>query len=127
MIVQRVDVEGWTVDETAAAFGVSTRTVHKWRARARAEGLAGLNDRRSVPHRVPHQTRERRVAAILRLRGQRRRIWEIARRLRMARSTVAVIVHRHGCGRLPPVVPPPPVQRMNAPAPASWSTWTPNR
>ena len=36
VIVQRVEVEGWTVAETAAAFGVSDRTVYKWRARLRS-------------------------------------------------------------------------------------------
>ena len=57
LIVQRVDAEGWTVAKTAAALGVSTRTVHKWRARGRVEGIAGLDDRRSVPIRIPHRRR----------------------------------------------------------------------
>src|SRR6516162_11116962 len=40
LIVQRVEVDGWSVAQTAAAFGVSARTVHKWRARHAAAGLA---------------------------------------------------------------------------------------
>lgn len=111
LIVQRVEAEGWTVAETAEAFGVSTRTVHKWRARQRAEGRAGLDDRRSVPARIPHRTRERRVAAILRLRAQRWTQHAIARRLSMPRSTVGAVLRRHGMGHLPPVTVPAPVIR----------------
>jgi len=111
LIVQRVDAEGWTVAKTAAALGVSTRTVHKWRARGRVEGIAGLDDRRSVPIRIPHRTQGRRVAAILRLRQQRWSQQAIARRLSMPRSTVGAVLRRHGLGRLPPLTAPPPVVR----------------
>lgn len=111
LIVQRVDEEGWTVAETAEAFGVSPRTVHKWRARYRELGSAGLGDRRSVPGTIPHRTQGRRVAAILRLRAQRWTVAAIARRVRIPRSTVGAIVQRHGLGRLAPVEPPPPVRR----------------
>jgi len=111
LIVQRVDGEGWTVAETAEAFGVSTRTVHKWRARLRAEGPAGATDRRSVPDRIPHRTPERRAAAIRRLSEQRWTQHAIAQRLQMPRSTVGAVLRRHGLGRLPPVTAPPPVVR----------------
>ena len=111
LIVQRVDAEGWTVAETAEAFGVSTRTVYKWRARLRTEGLRGLEDRRSVPARIPHRTPGRRVAAILRLRAQRWPQHAIARRLSMPRSTVGAVLRRHQLGRLPPLTAPPPVIR----------------
>jgi transposase InsO family protein len=111
LIVQRVEAEGWTVEETAEAFGVSTRTVHKWRKRLRQEGLAGAEDRSSVPGRIPHRTQERRVAVILRLRQQRWTQVAIAQRLRMPRSTVGAVVRRHNLGRLPPLNPPPPVIR----------------
>jgi transposase InsO family protein len=111
MIVQRVDTEGWSVAETAEAFAVSTRTVHKWRARWRAEHRTGLEDRRSVPRRIPHRTQGRRVAAILRLRQQRWTQRAIARRLSMPRSTVGAVLRRHGMGRLPALTAPPPVVR----------------
>jgi transposase InsO family protein len=111
LIVQRVESEGWTVAETAEAFGVSGRTVHKWRGRWRAEGGAGLEDRRSVPERIPHRTPRRRVAAILRLRQQRWTQRAIARRLSMPRSTVGAVLRRHGVGRLPALSAPPPVVR----------------
>lgn len=111
LIVQRIDEESWTVAETAEAFGVSVRTVHKWRARYRELGADGLMDRRSVPARIPHRTQGRRVAAILRLRAQRQTVAAIARRLQMARSTVGGIVCRAGVGRLPPLQPPLPERR----------------
>jgi transposase InsO family protein len=111
LIVQRVEAEGWTVVETAEAFGVSTRTVYKWRARMRAEGPMGVEDRRSVPVRIPHRTQGRRIAAILRLRQQRWTQHAIARRLSMPRSTVGAVLRRHGRGRLPPLTAPPPVVR----------------
>lgn len=111
LIVQRVDHEGWTVAETAEAFGVSERTVHKWRARYRELGGAGLDDRRSVPGTIPHRTQGRRVAAILRLRAQRWTVAAIARQVRVPRSTVGGIVQRAGVGRLPPLETPPPVRR----------------
>jgi len=109
LIVQRVEAEGWTVEETAEAFGVSSRTVHKWRKRLRERGLAGAEDGSSVPGRIPHRTGDRRVAAILRLRRQRWTQAAIAHRLRMPRSTVGAVVRRHNLGRLPPLNAPPPL------------------
>jgi transposase InsO family protein len=111
VIVQRVEVEGWTVAETAEAFGVSERTVYKWRARGREEGVAGLHDRPSRPRRSPHRTQGRREAAILRRRRQRWAVQRIAAALTLPRSTVGAVVRRHGLGRLPPLTPAPPVQR----------------
>ena len=61
LIVQRVETEGWTVARTAAAFGVSIRTVHKWWRRYRAHGAAGLCDGSSVPHHMPRLTRPAQV------------------------------------------------------------------
>ena len=106
LIVQRVDVDGWTVTQTAGAFGVSVRTVHKWRARHDTEGLAGLLDRDSTPHRSPERTSQRQVAAIVALRTQRLSGTRIAQRLGVPRSTVGVVLRRLGLGRLRPPAPP---------------------
>jgi transposase InsO family protein len=111
LIVQRVDVDGWTVAQTAAAFGVSARTVGKWRARYRTGGWASLVDRISRPHRSRQRTPVRQEEAIVALRTQRLAGATIARRLGMPRSTVGAVLRRHGLGRLPPATPPPPVRR----------------
>lgn len=111
LIVQRVEVEGWSVDETADAFGVSVRTVHKWRVRFRSEGADGLQDRSAAPHRIPHRTSAAREARIVALRGQRLAGWQIARRLQLPRATVGAVLRRRGLGRLPPLTVAEPVQR----------------
>ncbi len=48
MLIHRVLVEKWPVAEVAMSLGVSKRTVYKWLARYRAEGVAGLQDRSSA-------------------------------------------------------------------------------
>ena len=53
LLVHRVLQGHWPVSAVAIAFGVSERTVYKWLARYRAEGLPGLRDRRSIAHRRP--------------------------------------------------------------------------
>ena len=111
LIVQRIAEEGWTVLQTARAFGVSVRTVYKWRARYRRGGVAALLDARPVPHHVPHQTAPARVRQIVALRAQRLTGFAIARRVGVPRSTVGTILRRHGLGRLPAPQPPGPVQR----------------
>jgi len=111
VIIARVENEGWSVAETAEAFGVSERTVYKWRSRYRAGGSAALEDGRCVPQRIPHRTAAAKVARIVQLRGQRLRMWEIAWRVGVPRSTVAAVLARHGLSRLPLTEPPPPVVR----------------
>ena len=49
LLVERVEVAGWSLMEAAEAAGVSERTARKWLARYRAEGAAGLLDRSSAP------------------------------------------------------------------------------
>jgi transposase InsO family protein len=111
LIVQRVDTDGWTAAATAAAFGVSVRTVHKWRARYRGEGLAGLADRSAAPQQIPHRTAPRREARIVALRAERLTGLVIAHRLGVARATVGAVLRRHGLGRLPALSPAEPVRR----------------
>jgi transposase InsO family protein len=106
-----VEEEGWSVAETAEAFGVSTRTVHKWRRRFRCEGAPGLRDRSAAPRRIPHRTAPACEARIVALRAHRLAGWQIARRLRLARTTVGAVLRRRGLGRLPAVRPAEPVRR----------------
>ena len=84
---------GWTIEATAERFQVDAKTVRKWRDRYIAEGLDGLKDRSSRPHRSPNRTRRSTHNQVLRLR--RRRRWgadRIAFEVGIAASTVRRIV-----------------------------------
>jgi hypothetical protein len=84
--VDRVVASGWSVCRAAEAAGVSDRTTAKWLARFRAEGLAGLRDRSSVPVRQPTRGPEDRRRAIAALRRVRLTGWQIATALEMPLS-----------------------------------------
>jgi transposase InsO family protein len=116
-LVQRVLEDAWPVPHVARAFHVSERTVWKWVARYRREGLGGLTDRSAAPHRCPHRTRARRVLEIVALRAQRLPGQVIARRVGIPRSTVGRVLRRVGLGRLGPRTPPPVVHRYERATP----------
>jgi transposase InsO family protein len=112
LIVQRVEQEGWTVEKTAEAFGVSPRTVYKWRRRWQAAGLPGLADRSTRPQCSPGRTSRPQEERICRLRrDQRLPAIQIARKLRIARSTVGAVLRRAGLAQLEPAAPRAPVVR----------------
>jgi transposase InsO family protein len=111
LIVKRIEEEGWSLAAAAEAAGVSERTVAKWLARWRAEGVAGLADRSSRPKRSPDRISSGRVAAIERLRRVRMTAAEIAECLKMALSTVSRWLRRIGLGRLSRLDPPEPPNR----------------
>lgn len=111
LLVERVLRLGWSPADAAASAGVSLRTVWRWMARYRAEGAAGLSDRRSTPRRSPRRTGARRTRQIERLRRRRLPAWRIARQLRMPRSTVSAVLRRRGLARLSQLEPKPPVHR----------------
>src|SRR2546423_830355 len=99
-LCRRVIEEGRTVSEAAEAAEVSVRCARKWVGRYLAEGEAGLLDRSSAPHRIPHRANDRRVQAIAALRRLRFTGPEIAECLGMALSTVSGILTRIGMGKL---------------------------
>ncbi|MDX2813233.1 leucine zipper domain-containing protein [Streptomyces sp. PA03-5A] len=68
LLVERV-CSGRPVAHVAAEMGISRATAHKWVRRWRVEGDAGLHDRTSRPHTVPHRT----PAAMERTRPRARR------------------------------------------------------
>src|SRR5512139_3336560 len=111
LLVHRVLQEHWPVSAVAIAFGVSERTVYKWLARYRDEGLPGLSDRRSIAHRRPHALSPAWLALIRVLRQAKLVATEIAAQLPLARSTVSAALVRLGLERLRYLNPPPPVQR----------------
>lgn len=110
-LVQRVLMDGWTAPQTAAAFGISDRTVRKWLARYRAEGHEGLRDRSARPRHSPRQLGPALERRLVRLRGQRRTGPQIADALGLPVSTVGDVLRRLGLGRLPPLTPRPPIVR----------------
>lgn len=54
LLVNRIVEQGLRPEEAAQAAGVSVRTAYKWLKRYREEGLQGLHNRSSRPHRCPH-------------------------------------------------------------------------
>lgn len=56
LVVQRVCEQGWAVARGAKAQDVSRQCAHRWIARLRTEGGAGLYDRSSRPRYCPRQT-----------------------------------------------------------------------
>ena len=114
LLVERVCQQRVPLRVAAQAAGISTRTACKWVARYRHEGVAGLEDRSSAPHRVPRRTSEDRVEAIAALRRLRMTAAEISELLAMPLSTVSAVLLRIGLGkrsRLEPLEPPNRYQR----------------
>lgn len=64
--------QGWTHAEAAKMFMVAAKTAAKWAQCYRAEGVAGMADRSSRPHRSPARTAGPVVRAIVRLRWRYR-------------------------------------------------------
>ncbi len=93
----------------AEAAGVTERTAYRWLRRFRSEGEAGLTDRSSAPHRLPHATPGERIEVIAALRRLRMTAAQIAEVFAMALSTVSGLLRRIGLGRrsrLEPLEPP---------------------
>lgn len=105
LMVERL-AAGWSVAEVAAAAGVTTKTVRKWRERFAAEGEPGLRDRSSRPDRSPARLPAAAEAEIEALRRQRRSGPAIAHQLGRPVSTVGVALRRLGLGRLAALDPP---------------------
>lgn len=100
LLVERV-LAGRPAAHVAAEMGVSRATAYKWLARYRLEGVAGLSDRSSRPHRSPGRTDPLLEAQIVALRRDRRLgPARIASILGMAPSTVHRVLVRHQMARL---------------------------
>ncbi len=92
---------GWSITATAESMHVSRQTASKWWGRYVCEGIAGLCDRTSRPHRSPRQTPWALERQIVELRGTRKlgpaRIGGI---LGIPSSTVHRVLVRCGMSRL---------------------------
>jgi transposase InsO family protein len=101
LLVKRVIVDGWPVATVAEQLGISRATGYKWVRRYRADGLPGLEDRSSRPHRSPRRVSAAVTAAIIRARTRRR--YGPARLAPLTghpRSTIYGVLRRAGRNRL---------------------------
>ena len=117
VLVRRVVEDGQTPKAVATAFGVCVKTVHKWVARFRSEGPAGLADRSSRPRRSPRRTPAALAARIEELRRERWAGARIARTLGVSPSTVFRVLGRLGLNRLKALEPARPVRRYERETP----------
>ena len=107
----RMMLKGQTPQAAARASGVCPRTARKWLARFKAEGLTGLRDRSSRPHRLRRPTPVTSVDRIIALRRQRWTGKHIARTLAVSPATVSRVLKRAGISRLKDLEPGEPVRR----------------
>jgi transposase InsO family protein len=109
--IVRLAASGQTPKAIAQAAGVCPRTVRKWVDRYRREGLAGLRDRSSRPHRLYRPTAQAIVEQVERLRRQRCTGKQIAAVLGISPATVSRLLKRLGLNRLAALEPAEPVRR----------------
>jgi transposase InsO family protein len=110
-IVRAILSRQLTVQAAGLQSGLSERSVRKWLARFRAEGVSGLSDRSSRPRSSPRQTPSAQVAVVLALRRLRLPGFQIARQSGLSRATVSRLLRRHGLARLRDLEPARPVVR----------------
>lgn len=115
-IVRQV-LSGQTPKAVSEAAGVCPRTVRKWMARYRAEGLAGLQDRNSRPRRLHRPTPPETVNRIEALRRERRPASHIAKEVGVSPATVSRVLKRLGLNKLKALDPPEPVRRYERETP----------
>lgn len=93
--------QGRPVAHVAPEMGISRATGYKWWKRFRQEGIDGLVDRSSRPHRCPHRTGPDLEAQIAELRAELKLgPARIGYRLGVAPSTVHRVLVRLGLNRL---------------------------
>jgi transposase InsO family protein len=114
-MVRRLEA-GERLRDLAAALDLSTTTVRRWWRRYQQDGIAGLSDRSSRPHRSPRALPRGQRRQITRRRQQGWSSLRIARDLRLPLATVVHVQRRLGLARIPRPAPPP-VQRYERATP----------
>ncbi len=104
-------LSGQTPKAVSEAVGVCPRTVKKWVARFKAEGLAGLQDRSSRPQHLRQPTPPATVDRIEALRRQRLTGKAIAAETGVSPATVSRVLKRLGLNRLSALEPAEPPRR----------------
>lgn len=96
LLVDRVIDHGRPVSHVAKELGLPRQCAHRWIARFRAEGEAGLLNRSSRPRRCPRRTPLGVEQQVLQLRRTERRGQDwIGPELAIAPRTVSAILRRH--------------------------------
>jgi transposase InsO family protein len=110
LIVRQI-ASGQTPEAAARAAGVCPRTAGKWIARFKAEGIEGLKDRSSRPHRLRQPTPTAVVERVEALRRQRFTGKQIAAELGVSPATVSRVLRRLGLNRIEALEPAEPIRR----------------
>lgn len=96
LLVQRVLGDRRPVSHVAKEMGISRQAAHRWVARFRAEGIDGLHDRSSRPHRMPRRTPAAVEEAVLAARRELRQGRDrVAEATGVPARTVSAILARH--------------------------------
>jgi transposase InsO family protein len=106
-----------SLNEAAAEFKLSRQSAAKWVARFRREGLAGLRDRSSRPHRSPRCTSAELINRVECLRRERWTGVRIAQTTTLSRSTVSRILTRLKLNKARMLEPAVPIVRYEHAAP----------
>jgi len=97
LLVRRVRRDGRPAAHVARELGISRQCAYRWVRRFDAEGLAGLADRSSRPHRMPRRTPAAAEAAVI---AARRRLRQgpafLAGVTGVPARTISRILARHG-------------------------------
>jgi transposase InsO family protein len=109
--IVRLVRSGQTPKAAAHAAGVCPRTARKWINRYRSEGLQGLRDRTSRPHRLRSPTPQIVIDRIEALRRQRMSGKLIAKEVGVSAATVSRVLQRLGLNKLKALEPVAPVRR----------------
>ncbi len=116
-LAKRVLEERLSLKEAMAEFKLSRQTAAKWVRRYREQGVAGLRDRSSRPHRSPRGTPKERIMEIERLRRQRWTGVRIAQQLGLSHATVSRVLRRLRLSRIRDLEPQLPPNRYEHAAP----------
>jgi len=101
LLIERIVSDRRPVSHVAKEMGISRQAAHRWVARFRAEGVPGLHDRSSRPHRMPRLTPVEVETAVVAARRELRQGRDrIAEATGVPARTVSAILARH---RLPPI------------------------
>lgn len=117
-MVRAVVDAGLSRAEAARRYNTTAKTIAKWVERFRKEGLEGLRDRSSHPHRSPSQTPQATCNAVEALRHQRYAGEQIAKQLAISPATVSRILRRLGLNRISALEPAEPLRRYERARPS---------